>query len=453
MHQLNTINSQRLYRRSRRIKTKPRILSESQLPEIQGSLTDISDIRFGLILSGNRVEYEWRVIVDLSASSPYKIGLFKIEENKTSLDWAVSRLDLVSEIGRQLRKFDGRVTEFIFRPNPDNSNDDTQGEPKWFAWKRTEGETNWIPAGFHDHVLRSAKSKISLRAFGVWSDRDNSDIPVPNVEFPIGLKRIVRQTIERISGQLSGVMHAALKLETIGREFSLQFLGPQSGEKLESLKMRNTADLIGLLRWPMTEGRPLRLGRGLLVTWEPFHDFSRPSPDIDFGEDLKSLEKQLISITENEGLLLSPSIVDTVHEHRKLQITIRHYLSQCPLVKDARLDHNSCWGFEDLPEDQLHNLVDTEHYLTDQEVLECVRRLVQSIGNRQLVIVFDHGPDKDDRLVFNESEVMRELSREYRGIPLQTFAPGHTSRIKIRKKQQSGDKKGPVFIKGTDVPE
>jgi hypothetical protein len=69
------------------------------------------------------------------------------------------------------------------------------------------------------------------------------------------------------------------------------------------------------------------------------------------------------------------------------------------------------------------------------------------------VIVFDHGPDKDDRLVFNESEVMRELSREYRGIPLQNFAPGHTSRIKLRKKQQSGEKRDPIITKRTDVPE
>ncbi len=434
---LNTINSQRLYRRPRRIRTKPIKLSGSQSLKEKASLTALSDIRFGLILSSSRIDYQWRVVVNPSVSSPLKIGLFKLEENKIGLEWSVSRLDIVSELGRQLRQFDGRVIEFLFRRNPEY-NDDTQDESKWFAWKRTEGEANWVPAGLHNHVLRSSESKTSLRAFGLQPDCDISDISVPDVEFPVELREIVHQTIERISRQLSGVKHVALKLETIGKEFNLQFLDPQSGEKVESLKMRNTADLIGLLRWPMTEGRPLRLRRDLLVAWEPFHDFSRPSPDIDFGEDLKSLEGQLISLTESEGMVLSPSIVDTAHKHRKLQITIRHYPDQCPLVRDARLDHDSCWGFDPLSEDQFLDFVDTEHYLTDQEILECVKRLVQSIGNRRLVIVFDHGPDKDDRLVFNESEVMRELSREYRGIPLQTFAPGHTSRIKLRKKTASG---------------
>ena len=69
------------------------------------------------------------------------------------------------------------------------------------------------------------------------------------------------------------------------------------------------------------------------------------------------------------------------------------------------------------------------------------------------MIIFDHGPDKDDRLVFNESEVMRELSREYRGIPLRNLSPGHTVRIKLMKKRRDGKGTLPDFIPGTDVLE
>ncbi|TFG29542.1 hypothetical protein EU527_15705 [Candidatus Thorarchaeota archaeon] len=116
-------------------------------------------------------------------------------------------------------------------------------------------------------------------------------------------------------------------------------------------------------------------------------------------------------------------------------------------------DHRFCWGVEILSEKQFLDLVDTEHYIMDIEVLEGVYKVAHSVGHRRITIVFDHGSDKDDRLVFNESEAMRELSREYRGIPMQNFAPGHTVRIKLKKKEQVGEKERPEFVKGIDVPE
>ena len=451
---LNIINSQRLYRRLRRIRTKPKTLVESISSQTQEELTDLSGIRFGLTLSSYDPDYEWRAVVDPNVSSPLKIGLFEIkEETQASLDWSTSRLDIVSKIGRKLRKFDGKATEFLFRRNPEYSNSDRPEEAQWFAWSRLEGDVEWTSAGLHDHILRSSSSKISLRAFGLKSGRGASSVPIPAVGFPDRLKETIQDSIERFTRQLCHVRHVRLKLEMRGKECIIRFLDSQSGKNVHSLRMRNTANLIDLLRWPMTEGRPLRLSDDLLVTWDPFHDFSHPSPDIDFGEDFKILEPLLISLTESEGMVLSPVILDTTLEHRAIQITINHYPNQCPLVEGTGKDHASCWGIGLLSETQYLNLIDIEHYLTDREVLESVKKIAKSIGDKRIAIVFDHGPDKDDRLVFNESEVMRELSRKYRGIPMQNFAPGHTLRIKLRKKKQEGEEKSPTFIRGTDVPQ
>jgi hypothetical protein len=189
------------------------------------------------------------------------------------------------------------------------------------------------------------------------------------------------------------------------------------------------------------------------VTWDPFHDFSHPSPDIDFGEDFKFLELLLISLTTDDGMILSPVISDTALEHRPIQITISHYPDQCPLVEGTGNNHGSCWGVELLSEIQFLDLVDTEHYITDTEILEGIQRVAQSISDGRISIMFDHGSDEDDRLVFNESEVMRELSIEYRGIPLQNFAPGHTLRVRLKKKERVGEREQPDFMKGTDVPQ
>ena len=452
---LNAINSQKMYRRLRIIKTRPKSLVEPSSLTERKWRTDHSDIRFGFMIPSEDLGYEWRTVVNPSSNSPLSIGLFKVDEkqNKTGLDWSVSRLDIVSRMGQEIERFDDRVMEFLFRRNPNFNKDDTPNESEWFAWSRTEGESDWIPAGYHDHVLRSTNSKISLRAFGLLVNNDKSNVLVPKVEFPVGLKKVIHQTIARTSRQLCDVTHANLKLGMKGNECIIQFLNSQTGQILHSLSIRNTADIIRFLRYPMIEGKPMRLRNNLIVTWDPFHDFSHPSPDIDFGVDFKFLEPLLISLIAKEGMVLSPVISDTAFEHRVLQLTIQHYPTQCPIVAKTGRAHASCWGVNPLPEEQLLNLVDTEHYLKDIEVLEGVQKLAQSMDNRRITIMFDHGSDEDDRLIFNESEVMRELSREYRGIPMQNFAPGHTARIKLMKKQRDSDVKSPTFIKGTDVPQ
>ncbi len=392
-------------------------------------------------------------MVDPSVSSPLKIGLFKVreEENQEILDWSVSRLDIVGEMGRKLIGADSNATEFLFSRNPGYREDDKYEEPQWLAWSRREGRSVWSPVGGHDHFLRSSSSKASLRAFGLRSGQDMSSVSAPAVEFPDGLKGAVLESIDRISRQLSHVKHIKLKLERRDEMCNIGFLEPQSGKPMHSLRMRNTADLIGLLRWPMTEGRPLRLSEDLLVTWDPFHDFSHPSPDIDFGEDYKSLSSQLISVTDSEGMIFPPAL----SAYEVLQITISHDSTHCPLVEGSGRNHASCWGVE-IPSGTAQNyldMIDTEHYLTDREVSKCFEKLTQSIGKGLMSIMFDHGADSDDRLVFNESEVMREISREYRGIPMANFAPGHTVRIKLRKKLLEVGRRGLVFIEENDDPE
>jgi hypothetical protein len=451
----NVINSQRLYRRLRVIKTKPKSLIQSPSSIGHKSRIDLADIRFGLTIPSEKLGYEWRSIIDPSSSSPLRIGLFKTGERQSNsgLDWSESRLDIVSMLGQELKRFYDRATEFIFKRNPEFKEDDATRVRQWFAWSRSEGELDWTPIGFHDHVFRSIDSKIGLRAFGVWEDYDVSGLLVQQVEFPTGLKKAILQNIARTSDQLRDVNHVTLKLEALKGACFIRFLNPKSGETVHLLKMTNTADIIRLLRYPMTEGKPLRLQNDLLVTWNPFHDFSYPSPDIDFGKDFEFLEPALISMTTEEGMTLSAAILDTAFERRALQVTIRHYPSQCPLTLSSGSNHASCWGVDPFLEEEFSNLIDTDHYLSDTEVLEGLERVAQTIGSRTLAITFDYGSDEDDRLVFNESHAMRELSRKYREIPLQTFSPGHTVRIKLRKKRQGGKRKPQTFTRGTDVPQ
>ena len=95
--------------------------------------------------------------------------------------------------------------------------------------------------------------------------------------------------------------------------------------------------------------------------------------------------------------------------------------------------HGACWTIHALSEKGDYGLLFREIDgvpMSDKEVYGHVETLVLKLDKRRLKIDFNHGHDENDRLVFNESEFMRELSVRYRSIPLQRLYPGHTAKIK-----------------------
>jgi hypothetical protein len=427
----NVINSQRLFNNPRKLKTKSwRLYQLKPIINRNESIEKASPL-YGMNFTSQELGYEWRAIIDPNSTSGLMTGLFRIDErmSDSSLNWSENRLDIVSNMGLNLKKFD-EVTESVYQPS---NFDDELDSSKWVGWHWSARKKGWVLSGLYNYISRSHASRIQLRAFGLTPDESLLIAEKPDFVFPFGVRDIIVDIIRNNSKLLSKVQYVKLKLNLRGKEIEIDFLNPDNGEKLHSLRMKNTAAIVKLLRWPMTKGKPLQLTDSLSVTWSPVHDFSRLSPDIDFGQDFKFLEQIIQSISNSEGMIFSQTLADTVIDYVPIQITIYHDFTKCPLSTNSHEDHASCWKLSvdskpfhisDIEQEEL------EHHLTDKKVQEILDKLTQVTKTGELEIIFDHGSDKYDRLVFGESEIMRQISKAYRGMSIQQFSPGHTIRIK-----------------------
>ena len=442
---MTTINSKRLYCGPRKLNTNPRRLTQVTPQWASVNLyAEISDpdVWFGLRLSSEELAFDWIAIQDAKAPYGLRVGLFHQQEEGTkseNLDWSITRLDVVREYGSKLDEYD-QVTEYAFtRVRQTKSVEDSDRELKWLAWSRPDTESDWVLAGILDHVLRPRSATVSLRAFAIKSEEALTAATPPMVGFPENLTGAARQAITHIVRKLLGVRYVKVSLDAEGDACEVRFVD-EDDRILHRVKIRTTVDVIQLLRWPMTEGRPLRLGHDLRVTWNPFHDFSQVRPDIDY-EELRYLEPFVIlNRSDDQTGILPPFMSDALAEHRPVSVVILHDAAVCPITDFSEWEHADCWkvrildegvGLEDKGEDPL----------SDREIYDFVKKLAQTVGEKRVQIEFDHGQDEHDRLVFHESEFMRKLSKEFRHIPLHPLAPGHTAKIKLMLRQRSRARK------------
>ncbi|MGY5862711.1 MAG: hypothetical protein RTU09_10115, partial [Candidatus Thorarchaeota archaeon] len=269
---MNTINSRRLYRGPRKLKTKPwrltQVTPQRTSVNLHGERFD-PDMWFGLRLSSEELGFDWIAIQDAKAPYGMRFGLFRqLEEGTESenLDWSITRLDVVREYGSKLDEFD-HVTEYAFtRVHQAKSVEDTDYESKWLAWSRPNTESDWSLAGMLSHVLRSRSATVSLRAFAIKSEGVSTVATPPMFDFPENLTGAARLAIAQVVRRLLRVRYVKVSLDMEGDACEVRFV--DEGDRiLHRVKIRTTVDVIQLLRWPMTEGKPLRLGDGLRVTW------------------------------------------------------------------------------------------------------------------------------------------------------------------------------------------
>ncbi len=442
---INTINSRRLYCGPRKLITNPRRLTQITPQWASANLHAEGfdpDVWFGVRLSSEELGFDWIAIQDAKASYELRVGLFHQREEGTkseNLDWSITRLDVVREYGSKLDEFD-QVTEYAFtRVRQAKSVEDQNQEPKWLAWSRPDTESDWVLAGVLSHVLRPRSATVSLRAFAIKPEGTSTAATTPTVDFPENLIGAARQAIAQIVKRLLRVRYVKVSLDAEDDACEVRFV--DEGDRiLRRVKIRTTVDVIQLLRWPMTEGRPLRLGHNLRVTWNPFHDFSQVRPDIDY-EELRYLEPFVIlNRSDDQTGILPPFMSDALAEHRPVSVIILHDAAVCPLTDFSEWEHADCWKVR--TSDEGFGLEDkSEDALSDREVYDFVKKLAQTVGEKRVQIDFEHGQDENDRLVFHESEIMRKLSKEFRHIPLHPLAPGHTAKIKLMLRQRSRARK------------
>ncbi|MGM0686901.1 MAG: hypothetical protein ACQET3_08040, partial [Promethearchaeati archaeon] len=430
---VGVINYPRIYHESQKLKTKPWRLQ--QKPSPAQDQVDLVDIRFVMTLSSYGEEYEWRAVLDPSTTAGIAFGLFPTGQTKEGIEWGLQRLDLVQQAAKRLHRFND-VKIYILRRKR-NPNSDAEKSPGWWMWRQTDGPSAWTFVGTCDYVLRRSSADIALQGFGINPRDPPGGVSVPDMPFPSGFETGLRSAIRDLSENLGRVQAVKVQLRKYGEHCAVKFIDSESEESLHTLLLNNTVDVLRLLKWPWTAGRPLRVGN-LHLTWNTLHDYSRIEPDIDFGEEYRFLESYMVSTSRGLRPSLSPLIDAAVEDLQPEQITIYHNEVLCPLTKDPRLDHDACWAVELSPSSwQLLGGKNTAIHegLTDTQVRELIDTLEGALEGQRIALTFDPGKTDVDRLVFSESEVMRELSAKHRGISMTKHHPGHTVRIKIMRER------------------
>ncbi|MFO7835521.1 MAG: hypothetical protein R6V83_02610 [Candidatus Thorarchaeota archaeon] len=430
---VGVINYPRIYHESQKLKTKPWRLQ--QKPSPAQDQVDLVDIRFVMTLSSYGEEYEWRAVLDPSTTAGIAFGLFPTGQTKEGIEWGLQRLDLVQQAAKRLHRFND-VKIYILRRKR-NPNSDAEKSPGWWMWRQTDGPSAWTFVGTCDYVLRRSSADIALQGFGINPRDPPGGVSVPDMPFPSGFETGLRSAIRDLSENLGRVQAVKVQLRKYGERCAVKFIDSESEESLHTLLLNNTVDVLRLLKWPWTAGRPLRVGN-LHLTWNTLHDYSRIEPDIDFGEEYRFLESYMVSTSRGLRPSLSPLIDAAVEDLQPEQITIYHNEVLCPLTKDPRLDHDACWAVELSPSSwQLLGGKNTAIHegLTDTQVRELIDTLEGALEGQRIALTFDPGKTDVDRLVFSESEVMRELSAKHRGISMTKHHPGHTVRIKIMRER------------------
>jgi hypothetical protein len=404
------------------------------------------DVMFGLKLSSEERDYEWVAILDSMAPLGVRLGLFRKRDRDVKggdLEWSITRLDMVHDEVSELTKYNDE-TYYVFRRNYSRQIETESGNHEsWDVWERRSQKSKWTQVGSLERVFRLRSATISLRAFSI-SFGEKKEGNQPSVRIPPNFLKLVTQAIRQTAIQLQNTKHVNLKLSLDKDDCVVEFLDSDSKSILHSLKIKTVVDIIRLLRYPMTAGQSLRLKNDLFVTWNPFHDFAHIRPDIEYGK-LEFLRPFVTrNLPDDESRYLPVFISDAVSEKRPLTVTIFHDSSICPIIISKKWDHEDCWGIRCPPDNKWPEEFSDHLELsncTDEEVSTSIHRLSQLIAKRQLRIEFDYGPDQDDRMVFNESDFMRELSKEYRHIPMPKMKPGRAAYLKsqqeLRKKKSS----------------
>ncbi|MHA2261666.1 MAG: hypothetical protein ACXAEN_04680 [Candidatus Thorarchaeota archaeon] len=361
-----------------------------------------NNIRFGIELATKGSEYKWVVMESLGQEDRIDAGLFGIgaeAEDDEQFKWSVSRLDVVREAAANPEN-NQPIMKYLIRKSGLSSSE-------WEVWIWDRRRSRWMWEGFLEVVTRRAQSISGLRGFSILP-RPSKGKPMPEEAFPETFEVEAIAKLANIKRSLENVRHVKLSLSMSGQTCYVQFKDSMSNEILGRLAITTSVDLLRLLRWPITEGRPLRLDTGQHVTWDPLeHEDS----DIDYGgqRDLRPLVR-----SRKEDAL--DYTVPPILKDLPMKVQVVHDPDLCPMASGSGKKHEACWKLRvsgawmgEVPEGGF------DGGFTDKEVYEILGEK-GTIGKMvQPEWFFVRGRSAHERIVFDTSHWMRELLAEKLG--------------------------------------
>ncbi|MHA1769646.1 MAG: hypothetical protein ACTSV3_07315 [Candidatus Thorarchaeota archaeon] len=401
------INSQRLYRSQRRLRSKP----PSGEPDSTTTKALVHQEEPERWLFG--VKYEslreplpwWMIIQDPSRPSRLLVGCFIDKSpDKEGYLWAESGHEIMKQASID-EVLDFTRTEIICRKRENGLE----------TWTRTNGETS-VYTGVLE-VKGHGQSMIGhLTAIRhVLTEAIGSE-PSFDTRPPEVFHTRVVESLRRYYARASGPTPISIRLEMVEDVCHVTLWGPDN-ERIQTIAIKHTADLISFLRWPMIKKSPMPTDSGEFVTWNLFDD-------IDYGE-LDFIRPYVTFTSARQTPAELPSkVFQFFDDADTLDVTIRHVDSVCPVVCRGEMNHGSCWEVV-LPPDCPSNIKkELNRTMTGEEV-----NAILAPGryfSRKLFhfdVTLPAVSERDESIVFHEDRFIRILFRQ-QGRNLKPLAPG-----------------------------
>lgn len=408
---LGRINSQRLYRASWKLKTKPkqRIGTSEAVKDIDSFEDEVeSEWMFGVEFQSDDSEYPWwwLVLQDPTKSSKLLVGCFpnRLYEEK-EIHWSETRQDILTH--KTLDTILGsRQVIIAYRPT----------EQGFEAWHLDPENDDREFSGLLEVISKGYGSVGHLQGFRLMKTHPGSPEPPPSFKLS---ESFYQRTVEGLKGYLNRVtspISVIVQLERIDDACKVTFTDKE-GVILQEVKHESVPDLLALLRLPVTRGGPMNTDAGKYITWNIFED-------IDYT-DMEFIRPYVVFSAARMAPEEIPSRISQFFgAAEEIIVEIRHDELVCPLALGEGEEHEKCWYIQPTSEASRKLKKQMGKYMKGRDLHGLLSpRRIWSGRLYEINITFNHAPGSSECLVFQEEKWIRKLLRSF-GVNLPQIPPG-----------------------------
>jgi hypothetical protein len=408
------INSQRLYRSPNRLKTRPRPLLETLLPFEEKVIQDEpeQDWSYGAKFDSDDEDVDswWIVLQDPSHTGRLLVGCFTNKPLDTDgFNWAETKREALTQhsvdeiLGSSKTLMLCRKTE--------------QGLETW--GKEPDGELEY--AGVLEIRKRGSSSIGQLIALRQTLVDGSVPAPAHGLRPSESFHQSVATSLRRYIESVTSPTLVSIGLEMI--EEACRMVFTHNDEVIQEVEVEYVADLLSLLRWPMTRRNPMFTDKGTYVTWSVFDD-------IDYGELAFIQPYVTYKAARKLPEELPTRVTQFFEEAEELLVSVEHDQSVCPIELDDEVgNHEACWRISlplTCPEPVRKQL---GGYKTGEEVNGLLASGRLYAGRLyEFDVTLPEVSENDESVVFHEERYIRILLRSH-GLTLRALNPGTYLRI------------------------
>ncbi|MHA1927898.1 MAG: hypothetical protein ACTSV2_04865 [Candidatus Thorarchaeota archaeon] len=353
----------------------------------------------------------WIVLQDSKHKARMLVGCFSNKSlDKDGFNWAENNIDALTQYS---------IDEILgFRKVLMLCRTTEQGLETWSLGP--DGESEY--AGILEVKTRAYSSIGQLMALKQTHSDPSLSEPFQEVRPTEAFYQHAASSLRRYIDSITSPTPVTVHIEMIKGNCRVIFTDGED-TVVQEVEVEYVAELLSLLRWPMSRGQPMFTDIGVYVTWSVFDD-------IDYGE-LDFIRpyvtyKAARSVPEELPLRICQFFEDAI----SLPVSIEHVKSVCPVVLDEEMDHGVCWRIILPPKCPRTVRKQLEGPMTGEGVnglLAPGRLYAGRLYTFELSL--PEVSEKDESVVFHEDKYIRIFLRD-KGLSLKSLESGTYLNVK-----------------------